>query len=381
MPIRGQILSSNEGLPSLNKIFSLVQQDEKHRNFHKRKNSEIGSYYVQSENMKRPLRMGRTPNRPYTDFGRNGKKLNTDLCCDHCERYGHTKDICYKLVGYPPKKNQDKGKATVNAVQVTDGPTVPTANNNGFTVEQIKAIQDMISKPSVSGIFSYNYDSCYNVFDYKKNFGMINYQTEWLLDSGASAHMSGNRKLFVSLRKTNKIVKDRLPHGLLKEINRIGDVIINENFSLEDVYFVEGFAVNLIFIGQLTKTKNYQVLFNDNSCLIQERISKTLIGQGEKRSGVYAFLQDYAILNSVVTLDTWHNRMGHAPKEKLLNISFLSDLSHKTFSNISSCVFCCMAKQKKLPFSVNTTPTMHVLHNLHMDVWGPFPKQTINGQR
>lgn len=35
MPKRGQILSSNEGLPRLNRIFSLVQQDEKHRNFHK----------------------------------------------------------------------------------------------------------------------------------------------------------------------------------------------------------------------------------------------------------------------------------------------------------------------------------------------------------
>lgn len=32
----------------------------------------------------------------------NGKKkVNWYLFCDHCKMHGHTKNICYKLVGYP----------------------------------------------------------------------------------------------------------------------------------------------------------------------------------------------------------------------------------------------------------------------------------------
>lgn len=208
MPIREQILSSNKGLPSLNRILSLLQQDEKHRNFHKRKNFEVNACFVQSENFKKSQRMGRTPNMPYTDFARNGKKLNADLWCNHCERHGHTRDIYYKLVGYPNPKNKnqgDKGKAVVNSVQVTERPTVSTANNSGLIVEQIKAIQDMIGKPSsASGKNLNNFKSCLNASNFNS---VIDYKNEWLLDSGASAHMSGNRKLFVSLRKTSKVIK------------------------------------------------------------------------------------------------------------------------------------------------------------------------------
>lgn len=144
MPVRGQILSSNEGMPSLNRIFSLLQQDEKHRSFHKRKSAEISGCYVQSKGPRKPTRpYGRTPNRPYTDYGRNGKKLNPEMWCEHCERHGQTKEICYKLVGYPKNSknaNQEKGKVVANSVQVTDGPTTSTANNNGFTTEQLKML-------------------------------------------------------------------------------------------------------------------------------------------------------------------------------------------------------------------------------------------------
>lgn len=163
------------------------------------------------------MKYGRTPNRPYNDFGRNGKKLNVDLWYDHCERHGHTKDICYKLVGYSKNKNQDKGKAIVNSVQVPDGPTVSTANNNDFTVERIKVIQEMIGKPTfTSGKNKYNINLCYNISNFDR---MIDYKNNWLLDSGASAHKIGNRKFFISLRRTSKIIKAKLSNGLLKEID------------------------------------------------------------------------------------------------------------------------------------------------------------------
>lgn len=81
--------------------------------------------------------------------------MNTETWYDHCERHGHTKEICYKLVGYPKNNkntNREKGKVVANSVQVTDGPTTSTANNNGFTAEQLKVLQEMTAKPTVAGI-------------------------------------------------------------------------------------------------------------------------------------------------------------------------------------------------------------------------------------
>lgn len=158
-------------------------------------------------------------NKAYTKFGRNGRKLNTDLWCDHCERYDHTKDICYKRVGYPKGNkfgNQDKGKTQANMVQVNDGATTSTANNNyGFTSDQVKAHQEMIKPSSSSDI-----NLCFNV----NILNNINYLDEWILDTGVSAHMSENRKLFQKIIKSENSIIARLPNGTIKNINMIGNV-------------------------------------------------------------------------------------------------------------------------------------------------------------
>lgn len=31
----------------------------------------------------------------------NKKKVNWNLFCDHCKLHGRTKNICYRLIGYP----------------------------------------------------------------------------------------------------------------------------------------------------------------------------------------------------------------------------------------------------------------------------------------
>lgn len=44
-------------------------------------------------------------------ISKSGKKLNTNLFCDHCNYYGHLKANCYHIVGFPKKKrNPNKAK-------------------------------------------------------------------------------------------------------------------------------------------------------------------------------------------------------------------------------------------------------------------------------
>ncbi|KAL5565621.1 hypothetical protein UlMin_028785 [Ulmus minor] len=88
--IRGQILMM-EPLPAINKVFSLVIQEERHRNIGG--NSAIP--------VSEPLAFGSNYNAPTGSSG--GSKTKRDkVTCTHCGFIGHTKDKCYRLVGYPP---------------------------------------------------------------------------------------------------------------------------------------------------------------------------------------------------------------------------------------------------------------------------------------
>ena len=86
--IRGQILMM-EPLPTINKVFSLVIQEEKQPN--------VGISYQTSE----PMAFGSNSNASIGSSG--GSKTRRDkIICSHCGFNGHTKEKCYRLVGYPP---------------------------------------------------------------------------------------------------------------------------------------------------------------------------------------------------------------------------------------------------------------------------------------
>ncbi|KAL6312522.1 hypothetical protein AAG906_021215 [Vitis piasezkii] len=96
---QGQILMMDP-LPAINKVFSLVIQEERHRT--------VGYSYSGSHNSD-PMTFGSNSNAPAGSSG--GSKTRRDrITCSYCGFQGHTKDKCYKLVGYPPGwKFKNKG--------------------------------------------------------------------------------------------------------------------------------------------------------------------------------------------------------------------------------------------------------------------------------
>ncbi|XP_059596413.1 uncharacterized protein LOC132254553 [Vitis vinifera] len=81
VPIRGQILMMDP-LPAINKVFSLVIQEERHRT--------VGYSYSGSHNSD-PMTFGSNSNAPAGSSG--GSKTRRDrITCSHCGFQGHTKD-------------------------------------------------------------------------------------------------------------------------------------------------------------------------------------------------------------------------------------------------------------------------------------------------
>ena len=94
--VRGQLLLMDT-LPPINKVFSLITQEERQR--------KIGS---QSTDPSATMAFA-TPHESSSSTPRapKGQKSGRPYCT-HCQYPGHTIEKCYKLHGYPPGFKQQK---------------------------------------------------------------------------------------------------------------------------------------------------------------------------------------------------------------------------------------------------------------------------------
>ncbi|KAL8124787.1 hypothetical protein AgCh_012444 [Apium graveolens] len=106
----------------------------------------------------------------------------------------------------------------------------------------------------------------------------------WILDSGCSRHMKGEKSLLTSvIKKAGPIVTFGDDNkGFTKGYDNleIGNVII-ENISL-----VEGLKHNLLSVGQFCD-KGYNVDFRSERCLITHRKDEKLALQGVRKGNLF----------------------------------------------------------------------------------------------
>ena len=102
--IRGQILLM-EPLPTINKVFALVSQEERQR--------ELTSGPMMHVVNSGPTVLAVANYKPYggnKNFGRKERPV-----CSHCGITGHTVEKCYKIHGYPPGY-KSRARPAVNQV-------------------------------------------------------------------------------------------------------------------------------------------------------------------------------------------------------------------------------------------------------------------------
>ncbi|XP_031263248.1 uncharacterized protein LOC116121427 [Pistacia vera] len=137
--IRAQILLYDP-LPALNRVLSLVQQEERRRQLH----SPSAPIAMAT---KRPNQRSHSSSRKDRLFCSHCNilghslercfKANPNLpVCTHCNIPGHTKDKCYKLTGFPPgHRNNSRSKSYANQSsleheQIGNGPSITQEQYN-----------------------------------------------------------------------------------------------------------------------------------------------------------------------------------------------------------------------------------------------------------
>ena len=93
---------------------------------------------------------------------------------------------------------------------------------------------------------------------------MITSQDIWLVDSGASTHMTGYKEVLLDFRKKSYSAQVELGDEVSYVVNVVGSISLQLNFGsilhLEEVLYVLGLKKNLISVAVL-ENKGYAVVF------------------------------------------------------------------------------------------------------------------------
>ena len=111
--------------------------------------------------------------------------------------------------------------------------------------------------------------------------------TPWIIDSGATNHMTGASNLFTSYTPCSGKDKVRVADGSMVPITGRGSVRCTETLSLSPTLHVPDFPINLLSVSSITKSLNCQVLFDPSHCAFQELGTGRVLGTGTVHNELY----------------------------------------------------------------------------------------------
>lgn len=164
-----------------------------------------------------------------------------------------------------------------------------------------------------------------------------------------------------------------LPNGSEIMAFKRGTINLDSKLRLNNVLYVPGLNCNLISIAQLIEDNICEVIFIKKLCVIQDLTTRSPIGVGEPKRGVYYPQQaapDRVQVNQAITYDTWHCRLGHPSSQALSYIFSNVRSKHKNKSDL--CDVCLRAKLTRMSFVLSENKAVDCFDLVQCDIWGPY---------
>lgn len=122
----------------------------------------------------------------------------------------------------------------------------------------------------------------------------------WMIDSGASSHVSISLSLFTSYISLSDIYVT-LSNNCKIQVASIGHIVLNHDLILTNVLYIPSFSVNLISLSSLLSNSKITLTFFDTYCLIDDTQQSKVIGKGDTINGLY-ILSTTGLTNNIVVL-------------------------------------------------------------------------------
>ena len=102
----------------------------------------------------------------------------------------------------------------------------------------------------------------------KSNTYFISFSSTWIIDSGATDHMTGNSSLFTTFQSHPSTSTVTLAYGSTSCVLGSRTIHPTPLITLTYVLSLPQFSFNLIYVSKLTCTLNSSISFFPNHCLI-----------------------------------------------------------------------------------------------------------------
>ena len=329
------------------------------------------------------------------------------LKCEFCGKRGHVKKGCFQLNGFLDWwKGPTNGKlvATVVKDELQDEPTSnyteegSSSQNKELVNSIVQEVVKMMSAKQGNNLDGFA--GTYAVSNVLNVFSFLDKDC-WIIDSGASDQIAGNKDVFDTLTCLNKGFNVGLPDGTIKHIKHVGTVILSKDLTLNNVLYMPDFKHNLLSLSKLLEDKDLDVLFFKDQCIFQDRCTKNLVGVGKKIGGLYKLILQTSSkeiekerdnkrligavkraeakedLKTLSRINKIHVRLGHCSLSKLKHLNGCNwfDLKHLF------CDTCNLAKIHRQPFVLSNNMASIPFELVHMDLWGPYKITAISGAK
>ncbi|KAG7599135.1 GAG-pre-integrase domain [Arabidopsis suecica] len=418
--IRSRILMKKT-LPSLSEIYNLLDQEDNQRSVHLPVSTDITSaaFQVSQSSQGTDKSSQSSQGAGVSSFPRKDRPY-----CTFCGKVGHVVDRCYKKHGYPtsfkPNQRSEKPASSLVANVAIDESSPDLTNAvNDLSPAQVQQLMSFLttklqppsstptpevhsvsassSIPSsstigpMSGTYHPSILCSFTGIDrpYVCSLdGNIPAISAWVIDTGATNHISHEQSSFLSFKPIQNTVN--LPNGISVSIVGIGTIHLGRNLILHDVLYIPQFKFNLLSVSALTNSMGCRVWFDRISCEIQDPTQGLMIGTGRQVANLY-FLDIESlscqgtslsvVAASVSSPELWHQRLGHPSMSKLQPMQSLLSLEKVKIDTNHHCKVCHLSKQKHLPFVSKKKISENPFDLVHIDTWGPFSVPTHDGFR
>jgi len=247
-------------LPTLNKVYSLVIQEESN-------SASILPINVGEDTF---VQLNASDARRFSPRGKTVTPNNSNKparYCTFCHRNNHTVDFCYEKHGYPNgNKPQPRSNNMVQAK--TDDNTssaslnASTSSTIGISQEQYAQLVSLLQQASLVAPASTCSGPASNIITVSppvassisanevssSGIPFVSPPTTWIIDSGANEHISCTMSYFSAFYRI-KPVKVTLPNGTSLIVSFAGTISFTSQFHLHHVLYSPHFHLNLIYVA------------------------------------------------------------------------------------------------------------------------------------